>query len=384
MSLKTDYLKILKNNQRDSGGRFFTLPSSSYYPHQWFWDSCFHSIIYASFGQFQKAEDELKSLLAKQWENGMIPHLIYLDDTRFDEDWGTNNMTSSITQPPMIAYAAEKICKRNKKFVKDIFEQLNKYYDWLYDARSENYLLSIIHPWESGLDDFVSWDSVLSLENPDKKTLADKKRYLLAEYVKTGHDSRKFMKRNLFNVKCLVFNSIYILNLRSMVALAKVLGKNSEQKYQDRLDKTNIAYKRFFDKKTKVYTTFDSNGFVKNNNNFSVFFPLVAGALTKEEAKGLVTKMKTHDFWTKYPIPTVAKTDKSFEADRYWRGTVWININWFLCKALRRYGFFEVADEIKKKSLELVKTGFYEYFNPITGKGYGPDDFSWSGLVFDM
>ena len=34
---------------------------------------------------------------------------------------------------------------------------------------------------------------------------------------------------------------------------------------------------------------------------------------------------------------------------------------------------------------ELIeKSGFREYYNPNTGKGYGAMDFTWSGLVVDM
>jgi len=390
MKIKEKYLKILKSNQIKANNHYYTLPSSSYYPHQWFWDSCFHAIIYLRFGLVKEAKNEINSLLSRQWENGMIPHMIYwtLSD-EFLEEWGTDKQTSSITQPPMIAYAVERIFNQtDMEFVKKVFDNLDRYYKWLIDERSDDYLVSIIHPWESGLDDFVSWDSVYGILKPSKAFLKIEKRKILSEYVKTGLDSRRFMKKNIFNVKCLVFNSIYLRNLKSMLKLAKVIGSKEVGFYEDLIKKTESSFKKkFLNRKTGLLTTFFNKGFVKNDMNFSIFMPMFASVLSKTEAKKLVDKFLLDDdlFWTKYPVPTVAKNNPDFEGDRYWRGSIWINVNWFIVRGLRDYGFEDVADEIKEKNLKLVeKTGFFEYFNPLNGKGLGPSDFSWSGLVFDM
>ena len=47
--------------------------------------------------------------------------------------------------------------------------------------------------------------------------------------------------------------------------------------------------------------------------------------------------------------------------------------------------FLEEASLLAERSLSLVEeSGFYEYFNPLTGQGYGPDQQSWTTLVLDM
>ncbi len=40
----------------------------------------------------------------------------------------------------------------------------------------------------------------------------------------------------------------------------------------------------------------------------------------------------------------------------------------------------------KKKTIEVVhKNGFFEYFDPISGKGHGADNFSWTAaLIIDL
>ena len=174
MEIKKQYLSILKSNQRSANGFRYTIPSSSVYPHQWLWDSCFHAIIYSKFREFDYAKDEIRSLLSAQWENGMIPHMIYWQkSSQHNIDWGTSKNTSSITQPPMIAYAVERIVQgcKDKKFVFEVFESLDRYYKWLHKERSDDYILSIIHPWESGEDDFIPWDNVMGLDSPSKDCL---------------------------------------------------------------------------------------------------------------------------------------------------------------------------------------------------------------------
>ncbi|MFQ5815068.1 MAG: hypothetical protein ACE5G7_01055, partial [Candidatus Hydrothermarchaeaceae archaeon] len=72
-----------------------------------------------------------------------------------------------------------------------------------------------------------------------------------------------------------------------------------------------------------------------------------------------------------------------FESANYWRGPIWININWMLYQGLRRYGFGDKAESVRGDIIELVRRfGFYEYFDPIKGMGYGSKDFSWTAALF--
>ena len=40
-----------------------------------------------------------------------------------------------------------------------------------------------------------------------------------------------------------------------------------------------------------------------------------------------------------WALPSLAPEDPRFQAVRYWRGPVWINVNWLLYRGLIRYGF---------------------------------------------
>jgi glycogen debranching enzyme len=84
--------------------------------------------------------------------------------------------------------------------------------------------------------------------------------------------------------------------------------------------------------------------------------------------------------------PSVGVDEKSFQPSGYWRGPIWININWFLWRAFQVYNLNDRAELMKQDILELVaQQGFYEYYNPLNGKGIGAKNFSWTAaLVIDL
>ena len=82
------------------------------------------------------------------------------------------------------------------------------------------------------------------------------------------------------------------------------------------------------------------------------------------------------------PIPSYDMHGFAFSADRYWRGPVWININWFLMRGLEDYGYDKDAQRLRQTIVELCrKEGFSEYFDPTTGEGLGSILFSWSAAL---
>src|SRR3954465_13550281 len=88
MDIELQAREILQKNRRETNGFHYTVPSPSTYPYQWMWDSCFHAIVLASYDpDFAKAE--IRSLLSKQFENGMIPHMVYwVPGDLHVYDWG--------------------------------------------------------------------------------------------------------------------------------------------------------------------------------------------------------------------------------------------------------------------------------------------------------
>ena len=65
-------INIIKMNDR--GG--YTVPTNRLYPYQWNWDSGFTALGIWHFNKW-RAWLEIMALLDAQWQNGMIPHIVF-------------------------------------------------------------------------------------------------------------------------------------------------------------------------------------------------------------------------------------------------------------------------------------------------------------------
>ena len=124
---KNESIEILKKNDR--GG--YTVPSEKLYPYQWNWDSAICSLGWNYIDE-NRAWKEIQMLLKGQWNNGMIPHIIFhqnnpnyypnanvwmVPESFFPK--GVNHpKTSGITQPPILATCLRKIWESNNKVKK--------------------------------------------------------------------------------------------------------------------------------------------------------------------------------------------------------------------------------------------------------------------------
>ncbi|HLC87613.1 MAG TPA: trehalase family glycosidase [Patescibacteria group bacterium] len=404
--MTNDFKKTIKSlmlsNRRHRGGNLYTLPSPESYPYQWLWDSCFHAIILSHY-DISSAKEELLSLFVRQFENGMIPHMIYWQKKTASDfpviEWGKED-TSSITQPPMLAYSVWQIYQKdkNKKFLDQIYPNLTKFYRYFLEYRDfrGNNLISIINPDESGEDNSSRFDVVLGL--PPKHSLKEnfKKRLELIQRNRECKFNARTCMKNFFWVKDVPFNSILVENLKCLSDIASVLGKHEDadlffdqskliaaamrkHMFEDGVfwslhSKMDIVGEKISYKKIKVKT-------------WAIFAPLFAMLYTKSEANKIIEKylQNEEEFNAPFLIPTVSLSEESFNPDGFWRGPVWMSTNWFIYKGLQKYGYETLAEKIKQSSLDLLeKSGFREQYNPLTGEGYGAKKFTWGGLVIDM
>ncbi|GIS98353.1 MAG: hypothetical protein CM1200mP26_00660 [Acidimicrobiales bacterium] len=89
----------------------YAAPNSLVYPWQWFWDSCFHVLVWLALGDVDRSQRELAVALTPQVSSGFVPHMHYVRQPGFHEDlWGRRN-GSSITQPPMYGHAVAELAR---------------------------------------------------------------------------------------------------------------------------------------------------------------------------------------------------------------------------------------------------------------------------------
>lgn len=395
MNLKLACQQLFQKNRRQAGEFQYTVPSPNSYPYQWLWDSCFHAIILAHINP-EDAKKELLALISRQFDNGMIPHMIYWKKKTIKDfpviEWGKKN-TSTITQPPMLAYAVFRIYQSDgdKNFLSRVYPSLKKFYDYILSDRDprNHHLAGIINPDESGEDNSPRFDLPLSL--PPRQSIKEnfqKRVALIKKNTKCQFDA-PFCMKNFFWVKDVPFNAILVENLKNLAQIASILGY--EEDWGCYLNQTRLisqAMRKLMLEDGVFWPIYDPKNYKKIKvKTWAIFAPLFAGIATYQEADNLVENylLNPGEFNLKFLVPTVSKSDPAFDPEGFWRGPIWMATNWFIFKGLKRYSFDEVAQKIAAHSLKLLKhSGFREQYHPLTGKGLGAKDFTWGGLVIDM
>src|SRR5690606_16503576 len=118
--------------------------------------------------------------------------------------------------------------------------------------------------------------------------------------------------------------------------------------------------------------------------------PLILPDLPTAQVKSLLTEAGSPSFGLaermRLPLPSYDLTAADFDPVRYWRGPIWINMNWLIWRGLRQHGQHGLAAGLRQAMLDVVRHGgCYEYFHPYTGEGIGAREFSWTAaLVLDL
>jgi len=85
----------------------------------------------------------------------------------------------------------------------------------------------------------------------------------------------------------------------------------------------------------------------------------------------------------KFLMPSWDPEAPGFEAQRYWCGPVWVQVNYIIAKGLAECGHGALSDRIRNDLAALIKqSGFYECFDPISGEGCIGSDFSWTAALW--
>ena len=397
--LKHQIKHLYEQNRQTSGQWTYTIPSRDTYPYQWLWDSCFMAVVMSHF-DINQAKNELRSLVSKQFENGMLPHMIYWQHVSIPNHlkilWG-KRQTSSITQPPLLAEAVMAIYKKDSDiaFVREMLPYIHHFHQFLYRHRDprKSGLVGLINPDESGEDTSPRFDEALELGpswNLEENYAARMK------LVDDWREARFVVKKRMdlkHWVRDVAFNSILVESLNLTARLASLAGDHHIAQWSEVHHKlTSQAMRKHFLVDDIFLSTMDTDSQNRHIDiiTWNIFMPLYAGIATHYEASLANDILIGDGFSTPYGVPTVSLNEPSFNLDSVWpwpnwRGPVWIGANWLIVKGLKRYGYHPTANKIIDQSHQLLeKSGFREFYNPLSGQGYGAEGFTWGGLVLDM
>ncbi len=372
-----------------------------YGPCQWLWDSGWHMIAW-SRRRPENAVADLRTLLQFQQPDGFIPEIIFWQQHGFLRklvgifDGYSHEEFTDLTQMPMLAYSVRAIWQaaRDKSLLQEFVPKIVKYLEWWQTRDHDNDgLVSIIHPWESGIDASPAYDPVFHLSNPRPHNLYFHFWRLLCKYHQAGWNQPTILQREWFNFEDVGLCSVYADGWGVLAALADEFDSElaARCRVQHRRYQQAVIRKCWDEERGQFVSYFHQKGVetASRAETIQTLLPLLLDDLPAPIQQKLVAKVKDPaKFWLPYPVPTVAKSESAFNPNRsmlLWRGPMWPATTWLVMEGLIKHGFKAEAAAILDKWSELyLQNGIWEYYNPLTGQGYGQPGLGMSTIIVDM
>jgi hypothetical protein len=232
-------------------------------------------------------------------------------------------------------------------------------------------------------------ESGVSVEMRPSKKYYDYFVYLLELFKKSGYAEKMIAGDCPFVIGGPLFNAILCASNEALIRISDILHepyKEIEEWYA--LTAKSIREK-LYHKEHGIFDAYDMRAdTLLELETASGFMPVFGGAASSVQAARIYEYLNSKSFCALhqgncFTIPSYDTRKEGFKRGNYWRGPVWININWMLSHGLRRYGFQQRADSLAHDILELpIRFGFFEYFDSFDGRGYGSGNFSWTASLF--
>jgi glycogen debranching enzyme len=400
-----------------------TVPSPGLYPHQWSWDSSFAGVGLAHHRP-DRARIELMSLFRGQWATGLVPHIVFSSSVSRHayfpgpEFWLSQAQrgaphrvqTSGLTQPPLQALVALRLAQAagedgERAFLTRLFPRLAAQHAYLARDRDvgRGGLVSLCHPWESGLENSPMWDGPLEAVEPPTAPYAsgrahrraadgtepDRHVSLVIAMRDAGYRPEYLRDDHPFVIEDPLFNAVFLASTHALAELAEITGADPGP-HREAAERIHAAMlERLWDAETHCFHARDvRSGQLIPVATIAGFAPLLDPALPPAVVRQLVELLLSARFAgaAGYPVPTCDVQSVVFDRGGYWRGPTWVNTNWLLWTGAQTHRLSALADLVRGSTLRLVRqSGFREYFDPFDGTGRGSHDFSWSAaLVLDL
>ncbi|HVK48890.1 MAG TPA: trehalase family glycosidase [Pseudobacter sp.] len=330
----------------------------------WSWDS-WKQAVGLSLVDPAIAMDNIRCMFDYQDSSGMVPDCIYSDKRE-------NNLRD--TKPPLAAWAVLLTYQqsRNKAFLQEMYDKLDRYHRWWYANRDHNKNglceygstdgTRIAAAWESGMDNAVRFDSAVMLRNNDHAWSLNQESVDLNAY--------------LYREK------LYLAEIATAIGKKKEALKWKQEATALRPRINHAFYEAasgyYYDKRMGQAGLIEIDG-------PEGWIPLWAGICNKKQAKAIQQKMADEKiFNTKIPLPTLSASHPAFDPMKgYWRGPVWLDQFQYGIDGLKQYGFHDLAASLLEKLLQhgeglLGNSPVCENYHPLTGRGLNAKNFSWS------
>ncbi|CAG2168886.1 unnamed protein product [Oppiella nova] len=386
------------------------VPSRPRFPRPFLWDEGFHNLV------IQRWNSSLTLKIMNSWFNimnidGWIPREIVIGNESIAKFGSVNTQTDVNANPPSFLLTIDSLIKNKQidvQFLKNIYPKLKAWFQW-YNTTQSGELIGT-YRWRGRNPEMGK-----NVLNPDTLTSG------LDDYPRATHPTDKEYHLDL---RCWIWLAADIMSrIADTVAdsqmkaqyegTAHLLADNSllEKLHWSESDKaycdygyhsTNVSLVKGVRKvwtPPKYQLTCDQLGYVN-------LFPFMFGIIDANNTKLGYLLDSIHNssqMWTNHGLRSISKT--SFYYNKwnnegevpYWRGPIWININYLMLRSLRHYADIPgpnqskaalIYKELRNNIIESMfteyeRSGFvWETYNDMSGTGQHSHPFvGWSGVV---
>ena len=395
--------RIMRENDR--GG--YTVPTGGLYPYQWNWDSAFAAWGFSAF-DIARAWQEMETLFQGQWENGMLPHIVFHQEVEGyfpgPDVWQVAHRphTSGITQPPVAATMLRAIHEADRQtgaaHLPRFYDRLLAWHRWFVKYRLENGMVAITHPWESGRDNAPDWDSAMAridtsgvgpyrrrdTEEVDpamRPKKQDYDRYLAILHFgrDCGWDEREIARGGPFRMADVGMSFIFLRACRDLLHLGRELGRDTAE-IEGWIAALEAGAERHWNADAGHYDSLDLRSGAFSGALTSASFLSWYAGLRDDRMLPHYQRIMGQ---VRYGMPSNDPQAPSFSKLRYWRGPVWGIINALIGIGLAEAGHARLAEDLRLMTRALIaEHGFYEYFCPRDGASAGGANFTWTAAIW--
>ena len=346
--------------------------------------------------------------MASQWDDGMVPHIIFhkSDPGYFHgpDVWNTNQtpMTSGISQPPVAAILARLIWEQDTAIghqrLSTLYPKLVKWHRWWHDFRCTYGPAAITHPWESGRDNCPDWDIGMAdvdgsgvgeytrrdTGHVDPSMRPRKEEYdryiaLVQFGVGVGWDQERIVAESPFLMADPGITFILLRAHEDLAVLGRALGEDVSEIEQWALHLRN-ALPLIWNPALNAYDAKNlRSGEFAGVLGSGAFLAYLAGAANPALDAQL---MRVWDA-VSYGIPSADPEAEIFDPRRYWRGPTWPVVNALMAIGLRDAGMDALEQRLRSETAALIRQhGFFEYFDPTDATPCGGDNFTWTAAIW--